>query len=187
MTGSGVEADKQVVRDFIEAVWVRQDLAALDRFWTADCVNHAAPAGNNFGLAALRGYHEQFAAQFDAFSDIAVDVVQQVGEDDRVVTQLQTRARHTGDFAGVPATGKTVTLAAIRLDRLVHGIAEHWSVADVAGLLQQLQSWPPRCAVPPVPVHDRHAGRTPGRGSQRCGMPRSRLRTAMPARNVTEG
>ena len=133
MTDSGVEADKQVVRDFIQAVWVRQDLTALDRFWTADCVNHAAPPGSDVGLEALRGYHEQFAAQFDGFSDTAIDVVQQVGEDDRVVTQLQTRARHTGDFAGVSATGKTVTLATIRIDRLAGGrISEHWSVADVA-------------------------------------------------------
>ena len=89
----------------------------------------------------MRGYHEQFAAQFAAFSDSAIDVVRQVGESDQVVTQLVTRARHTGDFAGMPATGKAVSLATIRIDRLENGrIAEHWSVADVAGLLEQLRS-----------------------------------------------
>ena len=141
MTEPGIETGKQVVRDLIATVWVQQDLTALGRFWTPDCVNHAAPPGHDVGLEALRGYHEQFAIQFAAFSDTVIDLVQQVGEDDRVVTQLLTRARHTGAFAGVPATGRTVTLSTIRIDRLDGDrIAEHWSVADVAGLLQELQS-----------------------------------------------
>jgi len=34
-----------------------------------------------------------------------------------------------------------VALATIRIDRIQGGkIAEHWSVADVAGLIQQLQA-----------------------------------------------
>lgn len=126
MTQLDVEGNKRVVRDFIDAVWIRQDFAALDRYWTPDCVNHAAAAGRDVGLDALRGYHEQFAAQFAAFADIAIDLIQQVGQGDRVVTQLSTRARHSGNFAGVAATGKTTTLATIRIDRLRNGrIAEH--------------------------------------------------------------
>ena len=49
-------------------------------------------------------------------------------------------AKHTGAFFGTPPTGKTVSLATIRIDRLRdRTIAEHWSVADMAGLLQQLK------------------------------------------------
>ncbi len=131
---------KPTVIAFIDAVWVRGDLEALDRFWTVGCVNHAAPAGHDVGLVALRSYHESFAASFSAFSDSSIQVLQQVEEGDRVVTQLVTSARHTGEFAGRPATGKQVTLVTIRIDRLVDGkIAEHWSVADISGLMAQLQ------------------------------------------------
>jgi predicted ester cyclase len=55
------------------------------------------------------------------------------------MTHMVTSGRHSGDFMGVPATGRSVSLATIRIDRIVDGkIAEHWSVADMAGLVQQL-------------------------------------------------
>ena len=135
------DENKQVIRDFIKAVWVDQDVDALPNFWTADCINHAMPEGaDNRGLAMLRAYHEQFGAAFSAFSDMQIEIVQQVAEADRVVTQMLTRAQHTGLFMGMAPTGKNVSLSTIRIDRLQSGkIAEHWSVADMAGLLRQLQ------------------------------------------------
>ena len=134
-----VAANKRTVQDFIEVVWRQGDLAALPRFWTEDCQNHAAPAGVDHGMAALKIYHAQFAAAFDAFSDSHIEIVQQVAEGDRVVTQMVTSARHTAPFQGLQATNRTVHLATIRIDRLFGGkIDEHWSVADMAGLMQQL-------------------------------------------------
>ncbi len=136
----GIDGGKQVVRQFIDVIWRGQDLDALGRFWTADCVNHAAPAGGDVGLEALRSYHEQFAVQLAAFSDVTIRVVQQVAEHDRVVTHLMTEARHTVEFAGMAATGRTAALVTIRIDRLEGDlIAEHWSVADLAGVVSQLQ------------------------------------------------
>jgi len=109
-------------------------LERLGDFWTPDCVKHAAPDGQQQGLEAPHAYYEQFAAAFAAFSDANIDIQQQVAEADRVVTQMLTTARHSGIFFGMPATGKTVSLATIRIDRLRDGkIAEHWSVADMAG------------------------------------------------------
>lgn len=68
-------------------------------------------------------------------------MLQQVAEGDRVVTQIATSARHTAEFMGHAPSGRTVTLATIRIDRLEGDrIAEHWSVADMAGLLAQIQA-----------------------------------------------
>lgn len=136
----GVEDNKRVITEMITAVWVRGDLDALGRYWTEDCRNHADPAGRD-GLVALRGYHEDFAAQMVGLADVRIEVVQQVGEGDRVVTHLLARARHRDTFAGIAATGREVTLATVRIDRFREGrIAEHWSVADVAGLLRQIRA-----------------------------------------------
>ena len=95
-------------------VWAGRDLSTLPSFWTADCVNHADPMQNNVGLDALRAYHESFFVNFLlAFS---------------------------AAFGHAP-TGRNVSLASIRIDRFVSSkIAEHWSVADMAGFLQQLQA-----------------------------------------------
>jgi len=134
-------ANKRIVQGFIEVAWEGRDLAALPTFWTDDCVNHAVPGPDNRGLAALQAYHEQFFAGFSAFSRVQIHIVQQVAEGDRVVTQMTTRGAHSGPFYGIPPTGRDVSLATIRIDRLRDGkIAEHWSVADVAGLLQHLQA-----------------------------------------------
>ncbi len=131
--------NKQVVRDFIQTVWAGGDLGALARYWTEDCINHALPAPDNQGLGALQAYHEQFLAAFAAFSDRGIHIVQQVAEGDRVVTHLHTTGQHSEPFMGMPATGRHVSLATIRIDRMQNGkIAEHWSVADMAGLMQQL-------------------------------------------------
>lgn len=134
------ETNKQVVRDFVQRVWVERHLGALPDFWTSDCVNYAMPLGSdNRGLSVLQAYHEQFLAAFSALSDIHIDIVQQVAEEDRVVTQMTTRAKHTGTFLGHAPTGKTIALDSIRIDRLDAGkIAEHWSVADMVGLMQQM-------------------------------------------------
>ena len=135
------EQNKRTLREFVRVVWEGRDVAALPTYWTADCVNHAAPEHGRVGLDALRAYHEGFFTNFlPAFSNPAIEFVQQVAEGDRVVSQMVFRAVHTGTAFGKPPTGKAVALASIRIDRFAGGkIAEHWSVADMAGFMQQLQ------------------------------------------------
>ncbi len=133
--------NKQILQHFIQSVWREGNLAALPRFWTADCINHAMPGVDNRGLEALRAYHEQFSAAFSAFSGFEIEIVQQVAEADRVVSQIVSRGQHSGAFMGIAPSGKSVSMQAIRIDRFADGkIAEHWSVADLAGLMQQIQS-----------------------------------------------
>ena len=46
---------------------------------------------------------------------------------------------HTGNFMGVPATGKQIAIEAIDILRLVDSkVVEHWGVMDTFGLMQQL-------------------------------------------------
>ena len=126
------DANKLVVSRFIEVVWREGHLDRLPEFWTAECVNHADPTLKNQGLDALKQYHEGFAESFADFEGTNIALEQQVAENDRVVTQMVTRAVHK-------PTGRHVSLATIRIDRLAQGrIAEHWSVADMAGLMKQL-------------------------------------------------
>ena len=132
-------ANKQTVLDLIETVWRRGELNRLADFWTPDCINHAASPGSETGLAALARYHEQFGPFFAGLSDIAITMLQQIGDGDRVVTHVQLKARHTGVFMSIAATMRMISLVTIRIDRFEAGrIAEHWSVADLAGLMQQI-------------------------------------------------
>ncbi len=129
--------NRKTINTFIKTVWEGENLDALPEFWTADCINHAMPEGSNRGLVVLRTYHASF---FVGFSDIKVEILQQIVEGDRVATSMISQATHTGNFFGIAATGKRISLASMRIDRFRDGkIAEHWSVGDITGLMQQLQ------------------------------------------------
>lgn len=135
------DAYKKIVIDLINVVWTQGNLDALPSFWTDNCINHADPSAEKVGLTALRRYHAEYSQTFTSFSEVSIAVPQQVGEGDRVVTQIRTTAKHTGPFMGMAPTGRVVELATIRIDRFVEDkIAEHWSVADMAGLLMQISA-----------------------------------------------
>lgn len=126
------EGNKRVIRKLIERVWRNGHIDELPNFWTVDCVNHADPSPDNQGLAAIRLYHESFATWFRDFDEVLIEVEQQIAQGDRVATQMLLRATHK-------TMQRKVSLATIRIDRLTHDkIAEHWSIADMAGFAQQL-------------------------------------------------
>ena len=69
----------------------------------------------------------------------AKQVGDQVAEDDKVVTRWSATGTHTGDFAGVPATGRPVAVSGIHIHRVRHGrLIEHWEELNLLGLLRQL-------------------------------------------------
>ena len=108
----------------------------IDELVAADIVDHGRfegmPEGRE-GVKALLG------AIHGAFTDLEITVNRAVAEGDFVVAHVTNSATMTGDFAGMPATGKHATWDAIHIDRISDGkVAEHWVVQDQLGMLQQL-------------------------------------------------
>ena len=53
------------------------------------------------------------------------------------------RGTHRGDFFGLPATGREVTLTGVHIMRVADGkIVEHWGSNDDLGLMRQLGAIP---------------------------------------------
>ncbi|MFE0452449.1 ester cyclase [Streptomyces sp. NPDC058914] len=74
-----------------------------------------------------------------AFDDLAITVFDQVAERDKVATRWQLGGHHTGEFAGIPASGKYASFTATTVDRVHEGkIIEHWADADFTAFLQRL-------------------------------------------------
>lgn len=74
-----------------------------------------------------------------AFSGIEFPIVQVVAEGDRVLVHLRQVARHTGEYQGTPATGRTVDIVVMDLFRIADGmLVEHWAQIDNLGLLKQI-------------------------------------------------
>ena len=62
---------------------------------------------------------------------------------DRVFSRGSFSGTHTGDFMGMPPTGKEITVTELTLDRFADGkLVEHRAEADMFGFMQQLGAIP---------------------------------------------
>jgi predicted ester cyclase len=121
--------------------------------------NYNRIRGGSYHLAANargQGWPEPGMYLRAAFPD-RVDVIEHViAEGDTVGLLFRLNATHTGNFFGIPPTGKKVDVYEIALLRIVDGrMVEGWFMMDEAELLRQLGARLPvrkdgRIIVPPV-------------------------------------
>ena len=129
------EENKAVARQFFEIIETG-DLSAASKIVATDYVNHKAVPGQKPGL---EGYKEVVTAVRTGLPDIKYTIEDQIAEGDKVVTHYTARGTHQGEFFGVAATGKPLTLSAIVIQRVVNGkIQESWLELDMFGLMQQM-------------------------------------------------
>lgn len=73
------------------------------------------------------------------FSNIKIEINEQVSEGDVVATRKTIRAIHSGEMMGHSATGKEVTFSVMDFVRLRDGkYVEHWGQNNITQVLQQL-------------------------------------------------
>lgn len=131
----GLEENKTLVRRYYQEVLTGRNRNLLTRLLDPGFVSHN-PGGPDAGADA---YAAAVDATHAAFPGLVVTVHDQVAEDDRVVTRWSATGTHAGDFAGVPATGRQVTVSGIHIHRVRHGLlTEHWEELNLLGLLRQL-------------------------------------------------
>lgn len=137
MSTQEIQRNKQLVEDFVQDLFTRGDLQAIDRYLDPGFVDHDPPVPDaSDSLASLR----QAAAMFrQALPDWHSEVDRLVGEDDIVVEVFTASGTHRAELMGVPGNGATLTLRGINVFR-VDGdkIVERWGQLDMLGLLQQL-------------------------------------------------
>jgi steroid delta-isomerase-like uncharacterized protein len=74
-----------------------------------------------------------------AFPDLEAHIDDLVAADDRVAVRVSFRGTHTGEFQGVPATGRQIHYVGHEFYRVEDGlIAEEWICSDMASLFRQL-------------------------------------------------
>ena len=130
------ERNKAVVRRFIEEVQNQKDWVVYDELNAPDFVNLSAPPG----IPADREGGKMFLTAFaNAFPDSQIAVDDMIAEDDRVVTKKTMTGTHTGEFNGIPPTGRRVEIQYVDILRLRDGrIIEHWLSMDQLSFMQQL-------------------------------------------------
>ena len=136
-----IEENKAIARRWMEEVWGKGSLAAVDELCAPDFVWHWAPPG----VASDReGYKQNVTMSFAPFADIRSTIEDMVAEGDKVVVRWTWRGTHKGEFMGIAPTGKQVTLTGISIIRIAGGkIVEEWGEMDMLGWMQQLGVVPP--------------------------------------------
>lgn len=118
--------------DWLEAC-NRHDLGRIAEFLHPD----VRRAGEARGAAAWLHDLEELLT---AFPDHRWKRIAVVVEDDRLAAHLRTRGTHRGEYRGLRATGRHVSLAEFGFYRVAGGrIVEFAGAADDAALLAQLQ------------------------------------------------
>jgi len=132
---STLERNKEIVREFIDRVFVHQDASAIDELAAEDFTPHTFGPMQP-GREPLKEGMRRAAA---GVSDAEFEIHDMIAEGDKVAARLTTRARHTGTFMGLPPTGKPYSIDEIHIFRLRDGqVTEHWHEFDKMVLMAQL-------------------------------------------------
>jgi steroid delta-isomerase-like uncharacterized protein len=86
------------------------------------------------------GVVQYFKLMLAAFPDMQMAVEDVIASGDRAVARVTVSGTNTGEFMGMPATGKSVSMKLIDITAFGDdGLArEHWGVADQLAMMQQL-------------------------------------------------
>jgi len=133
---TATEQNKVTVRDFIDGLFTKGDLGAVDTYLAEDFINHDPP----FGVSADREGMRTAATMMRAgFTDWHSELHELIAEGDLVVERFTAGGTQTGEVMGVPPTGREVSLPGINIFRLRDGrIVERWGRLDELGFLRQL-------------------------------------------------
>lgn len=123
-----------------EELFNQGNLAVADAIVATDYDNHNPVPGETPGREGLK----QFVAYLrSTFPDLHIAVEDQVAEGDKVTTRFTISGTQHGEFAGIPPTGRRVTVTALNIHRVVNGqIREGWLNWDALGMMQQLGALP---------------------------------------------
>jgi steroid delta-isomerase-like uncharacterized protein len=128
------EDNKALMRRWMEA-FNQRTLAVYDELCAPDFVLHSASTT----MQGLEPYKQNLSMFLTAFPDLQFVIEDMIAEGDRVVNRHTYRGTHTGEFFGIPPTGKPVSGTGIVVTRFANGKGvEAWSNYDDLGLLQQL-------------------------------------------------
>lgn len=134
-----VEANKLLIRSYIEEMWNKHQPAAADRSVATDFIEHNPRLPQ--GLAGKKQFVTKVLA---AFSNYHGELQDLVAEGDRVAARVQWTGTNDGPYEGRPATGNKLVFSTSDFFRIENGkIAEHWDVVETLARAVALGLVPP--------------------------------------------
>ena len=129
-----IEMNKSVINSFVQEVFNKHNLTALDKYYAPNVTLH-----NSMGGKGRQGFKQFFIPFFSAFPDIHTTIEHIVAENNVVLVFLNWTGTHKGEFQGILPTNKPINMRTADLFRINNNtIVEHWDVVDLLNLLKQI-------------------------------------------------
>lgn len=130
------EQNKSRIREFLDRVLSEGEISATGDYFHEDIVEEVPFPGQGPGLAGLK---ETLAALREAFPDMQWHVDEQIAEDNRVLTRFFWEGTHRGNFLGIPATNRAVSVWGMVIDQFDGTKVRSTRILmDTMSLMQQL-------------------------------------------------
>jgi steroid delta-isomerase-like uncharacterized protein len=135
------EAAKTVVRRNTVEVQGGGNFELFEELFADDFIDHTPQPNMAADKAGVRALYRALRA---AFPDFRAEIHWQTADGEIVTTYKTYHGTHKGKFLGVAPTGRKIHFETVDAMRVHNGkIAEHWGVANLFSLMQQLGAWPP--------------------------------------------
>ena len=135
------EQDKALIGRFIEEIFNQGNMSLADELLAPDFVEHEQlPPGIPNGREGVKAMTSMMRSAFPDFKATIEDIL---ADGDKVVIRTTWSGTQKGEFMGIPATGKRMSIGVIDIIRVSKGkFVEHWGQMDAMGMMQQLGAIP---------------------------------------------
>lgn len=90
-------------------------------------------------VVGIQGFKDYYQNYLTGFSDVTFTIVDVFGQGDKIVKHWNFKGTHTGEFFGIPASGKKVDIDGVTLVKMKAGkIAQEQDFLDNLSFYQQL-------------------------------------------------
>jgi steroid delta-isomerase-like uncharacterized protein len=129
--------DKDIVRRlWFQELWDKWNVNTADELFTPGYQLHLPGMPAAIDREGTKQVVQMFGA---SFPDLQHTVHEIIAEGSTVAARWTVNGTHRGDFQGIPATGRSVSLSGATVHHLAGGkITETWLTFDSQELLQQL-------------------------------------------------
>ena len=124
---------------YFDQVANKDNLDLADEIFAADYQHHDPANPDPRPMIGSQAVKDHLTSLKGAFPDLVFDIDDIVAEGDSIVVRWTARGTNTGDYFGMPATGKPIEITGMNTWVTRDGQAiEGWVNRDDMGLLQQL-------------------------------------------------
>jgi len=134
--------NKAIARRLYEEVWNKRRLELVDEIISPSHALHDSNAlGSSIGPEA---YKRTVARFITGFPDLRFSIEDAVAENEKLVVAWTISGTHEGEFMGISATHKKVSVDGITINHIVKGkIMDSYVSWDALGMFRQLGVAPP--------------------------------------------